>query len=513
MSQVKRPSFDEIHLEAGDVAKRVRPKPREQDAMTSREDLAAGEPNPPEEAPEASVADVSATAEPEVEEELPAVTEEQVPAPAEAPEPVEAAPGEPFRILIAGDFSGRSWRENAKASYTPRLVDRDNFDEVLAGMEVALDLSGIRLSFDELEDFHPDRLYEKIPLFRKLDQLVQEAPPAAKAAAQKSPPAVAPPGGLLDQIVTEQGWEPAPASRVSLEDANDLAAFIRRVSAGHVVPRESAEKQQRTAKRHELAGELMRRLLHDPRFQGLEAGWRGLFMLIRGLDTDGDLKIYILDITLPELVRGMDGIRETLGEMGRWAVIAGNFSFGQSRTDAAVLERLAGMAKSLGAPFLAEARPSGETPDQTWNALRRSRAARWIGLALPRFMLRLPYGKQTSAIDSFPFEEMRESEHSAYLWGNPAFFCAYLLGQSFLLRGWKLWPIERRIDNLPLHVYEKDGESVAKQCAEILMTEREAEQVLEAGFMPVAPLKNQDAALIVRFQSIAQPAAGLAGLS
>ena len=492
MSRVNKPGFADIRLETGDLTRR-------------------GEARPPA-GDQADVEDTSLTVEPEVEEEVPAAAAEETMEPEEAPEPREIEPGRPFRILIAGDFSGRAWRNDAPGSFRPHLVDRDNFDEVLAAMDVTLDLDGIPLSFAELEDFHPDRLYREIPLFRKLDQMIEKAaPPAAKAATQKSAPAVTPGAGLLDQIVAGQSDEPLPAARA--EDANDLASFIRRVSAGHTVAREAPEKQQRTAQRNELAAELMRRLLRDPRLQALEASWRALFMLIRGLDTDGDLKIYILDITLPELVRNLGAIEEKLAGMGPWAAIAGNFSFGQSRTDAAVLGRLAGLAKSLGAPFLAEARPPETAPEPEWIALRKSPAARWIGLALPRFMLRLPYGKKTSSIDSFPFEEMPESEHSAYLWGNPSFFCAYLLCQSFLLRGWKLWPIERRINHLPLHVYEQDGESVAKPCAEILMTEREAEQILDAGFMPLAPLKNQDAALIVRFQSIALPAAALAGLN
>jgi type VI secretion system protein ImpC len=138
-------------------------------------------------------------------------------------------------------------------------------------------------------------------------------------------------------------------------------------------------------------------------------------------------------------------------------------------------------------------------------------------MAMPRFLLRLPYGKDTSAIDSFPFEEMPQTdkapEHKAYLWGNPAFFCAYLLGKSFLAHGWKLNPLERRIDNLPMHVYHEDGESVAKPCAEVLLSEREAFKLLDAGFMPLASLKYEPSALVVRFQSIADPTAPLAGLS
>src|ERR1035438_9972196 len=79
-------------------------------------------------------------------------------------------PDRPFRILLAGDFSGRSWRDNPPRPFTPQRIDRDNFDDVLAAMKVSLNLQGINLSFRELEDFHPDRIYPSTPLFRDLDR-------------------------------------------------------------------------------------------------------------------------------------------------------------------------------------------------------------------------------------------------------------------------------------------------------------------------------------------------------
>src|SRR5262249_54199068 len=118
-----------------------------------------------------------------------------------------------------------------------------------------------------------------------------------------------------------------------------------------------------------------------------------------------------------------------------------------------------------------------------------------------------------SPIEAFPFEEMTGSEHAAYLWGNPAFLCAHLIGQSFAAREQGPRQLSRRIDGLPLHIYREDGEPVAKPCAEILMTERQAEDLLDAGYIPVASLKDQDGVLIVRYQSLAKPAAGLAGLT
>jgi type VI secretion system protein ImpC len=421
----------------------------------------------------------------------------------EEAEAVELDPDRPFRILLAGDFSGRSWRENPAGTFTPRRVDRDNFDEVLASMKVTLNFHGINLAFSELEDFHPDRIYQA-PVFQDLDRYLPAPPPPAAAA--RAPGS----GSLLDQLLDEQ--EPAPDAPVSVRDAEDLAGFIKRVSKGHLVPRPNATQQQRTAQRQALATELLQGILHHPRVQAMEAAWRAADMLVHGLDSDRDLQVYLLDITLPELVSEMSEVQKELRRKGPWALIAANYTFAQTELDAQVLHRLAALGRSLGAPFLAEAQLPGESTDQAWIDLRHSPDAPWIGLALPRFLLRLPYGKDTASIDSFPFEEMPKSEHGAYLWGNPAFLCAYLLGKSFLQQGWGMTRLERRVDGLPLYVYREDGEHVAKPCAEILMTEKDAETLLDAGFMPVASIKEQPAAMVVRFQSIAEPLVPLAGL-
>ncbi len=423
----------------------------------------------------------------------------------EEADPIELDPDRPFRVLLAGDFSGRSWRANSPAAFTPQRIDRDNFDDVLASMKVSLNLHGLNLTFREFEDFHPDRIYQH-PIFQDLDRHLPASTPPPAAISARAPSS----GSLLDQLVDEQ--EPEQDAPVSLQDAQDLVGFIQRVTKGHLVPRPDPTKEQRRAQRESLATEILQGILHHPRMQAIEGAWRAVDMLNRGLETDEDLHLYLLDITLPELVSEMSTVQAELRKKGPWGLIAGNYTFAQTELDAQVLRRLASLGSSVGAPFLAEAQLPREGTEQAWTDLRHSPEAPWIGLALPRFLLRLPYGKDTSAIESFPFEEMPKSEHGSYLWGNPAFFCAYLLGKSFLEQGWGMTRLERRIDGLPIHVYREDGEPVAKPCAEILMTEKEAESLLDAGFMPVASLKEQPAAMVVRFQSIAEPLAPLAGL-
>src|SRR5439155_25128880 len=128
----------------------------------------------------------------------------------DAPEAVELESDRPFRLLLAGDFSGR--REASPRSFKPQRIDRDNFDEVLERMKVAVDLPGMTLSFRELEDFHPDRIYRSASIFKKLDSV-------AAPSAQREAPA----SGLLYQILAEHEPDHRAAS---VKDADDLASFI-----------------------------------------------------------------------------------------------------------------------------------------------------------------------------------------------------------------------------------------------------------------------------------------------
>ena len=120
-------------------------------------------------------------------------------------------------------------------------------------------------------------------------------------------------------------------------------------------------------------------------------------------------------------------------------------------------------------------------------------------------MLRLPYGKKTDRTERFDFEEMPgKPRHSDYLWGNPAFACVYLIAQSFSEYGWDMRAgAIQNIEGLPLHVYQDDGESAIKPCAEILMLVQAAEAMIERGLMPLITMKDSDTVRVGMFQSIA----------
>ena len=207
--------------------------------------------------------------------------------------------------------------------------------------------------------------------------------------------------------------------------------------------------------------------------------------------------------------------------------------FEPSLEDVELLGRMAKVAAWAGAPFIAGASPrllgcdsALDLPDPqrwknqtlreaaaSWQSLRSSPEARFVGLALPRFLLRLPYGKDTEPAELFRFEEMPDpTAHENYLWGNPAFACALLLAESFAEHGWELRPgTISEITGLPIYIHTVEGEPRSLPCAEVLLTQTAAEEMMERGVMPLASLKDQPTVRLVRFQAIADPLSSLAG--
>ncbi|MFP4309691.1 MAG: type VI secretion system contractile sheath domain-containing protein [Desulfococcaceae bacterium] len=471
------------------------------------------------------------------------------------PESRSAEPAAPFRVLVAADLMGRSPRKPLELR-RPRLVDRDNLEDLLERLapELSLEISSgappVQLRFREMDDFHPDPLLD--PLEKWLDQhgdalrsVETEAPPksaeetATQEVAIEDPPSSqteAPPAteaGLLDQILdaSEGGQKsetrkPPPPKPLPNEVMESIVAPHRVAKPD---PRETLLQGNREAR----LGELLRRLLHHPEFQALESVWRGLRWLVRNVETDADFQIHVLDLSReeidePETAKAL--FRPEPGEP-HWTAVTALHFFHPTDDDVSILAHLAEEAAAAGTPFITGATDAwvgcgrlADTPDpddwadfpepQGWNELRARDDAGYLGLALLRFLLRLPYGAKTDPVDELSdFEEMANPpRHEDHLWGHPGLACAKLLCDAFRRSGWGFRPGEvLDIDGLPVFVYQRDGESVATPTAEFYLTERAATRILKAGFMPLLSFKHQDRIRLARFQSIAAPVVGSVG--
>ena len=476
---------------------------------------------------------------------------------------IDAAPepDTPFQVLIMGDFTGRASRGVVEPvlGRRPILVDRDEIETLPAslGVNLRLPLSGdhgaeLHLSFSELEDFHPDRLYEKCELFpalramrRRLENpeslkqttdeilggLIAETRPEPKASSSIIT------GSLLDQIADEAD-DPAPARGARPRDP--LLAYVRDLVAPHLVPGQDPKQKELLAQLDAEAGRQMRALLHNPLFQNLEAAWRGLEYVVRNVETDSQLKIYILDISKAELLADL-AVASDLRLTGLFHLFAAAppnaepFSllgcdcyFRPWIDDIELLARIAMLADFAGAPLLAAADPSllgvkhpenlghddeWETENPVWDELRSLPEARRIGLTLPRLMLRQPYGKDSSPLEKFKFEEMPEgTTHAHYLWGNGMFPAVALICQSFSEEKWNMRPGQfQDIHGVPVHTWKEYGNVELKPCAEVLLTLNAAETMISLGLMPLLTMKGTDRVRIGMFQSIAKPSTPLEG--
>lgn len=464
--------------------------------------------------------------------------------------------GPPFRIGVLADFSGGR-RADAGGPVVP--VDRDRFDALMARLSPGLTLSWpgretdtppLTFTFRSLDDFDPDHLLAT-EAFRPLrDARRRLADPATfRATAEQlgllAPPAQAPapppppvdPGGpsLLDQVLAQTPTRP-------VED-RAWRSYLDRITAPHVQAGRDPRQDELVAGVDAVLSQRLRDLLHHPAFQALEAAWRGLDRLTRELETGDDLTIDLIDVSRAALEadlvsttpldrtatfrRLVDDTAE-VDEARPWDLLVADLTFEPTERDAALFWRLGQIARLARAPLIASASPRwlgcrslAETPDpddwspprvDAWADLRRADEAPYLGLVLPRVVLRLPYGSETVPIDTFRFEELGPSpDHEHYLWGPPALVVALLIGRA-VNQGGRDWgpAYDPELGDLPLPLVSTESGSTALPCAEVLLGQRAVDWVLDAGLMPLVSLRNRDAVRLAQLRSISDPPAALA---
>jgi type VI secretion system protein ImpC len=429
----------------------------------------------------------------------------------------------PMRLLLLADFSAKPASQKPPLADRPsHRIDLESFDVVMRRLGPQLKLAAGEISFASLDDFHPEQLYARLPLFQDLREARSRPLQSASAA------------GLLDQLlgksnVTRPGAHSPAKSQAA---AQGLDQLIRNLVAPHIVPDQTASLQAQHAAVDSVITEQLRRLLHDPAFQSLEAAWRGVQWLIENLELDDQLELHLFDVSREELLTDIvaskgqlaqTGLHRALAERWRdqpggqsWSALIGLYRFGASGVDVGLLAALGLLAAQAGGAWLAGADLSLSNLAQpelaNWQALRKSEAAPWIGLAAPRVLLRLPYGKNSDPVAGFAFEEFDATPvHEEFLWGNGALAVALLIGRSFNARGWDFEPgDEREIGDLPAFTFLHEGERELQACAEHYRGEEAGLAMLATGLMPLMSHRHRNAVTLMRMQSVAEPAQALA---
>jgi type VI secretion system protein ImpC len=363
----------------------------------------------------------------------------------------------------------------------------------------------------------------------------ERAPTEAAAVTQQE-------GSLLDQVITETRIGRDEEQRE--QSRRQIATLIEEVMKGTVRVSKDLEAMinARIADIDELLSRQLNEIVHAPELQRLEASWRGLHYLVHQSETSTTLKIRVLNVSKDDLRRDLERAsefdqsalfrkvyEEEFGMFGGapFGALIGDYEFGRHPQDIALLEKISQVAAAGHAPFIAAASPQLFNLDSfselgvprdlakifdtveyaKWKSFRESEDSRYVGLALPHILMRLPYGPETVRVEAFNFtEDVDGKDHSKYLWGNAAYAFGSRLTDAFAKYNWcaAIRGVEGGglVEGLPTHTFRTDEGEVALKCpTEIAITDRREKELSDLGFIPLVHCKGTDYAAFFGAQS------------
>ena len=292
----------------------------------------------------------------------------------------------------------------------------------------------------------------------------------------------------------------------------------------------------------------LREVMHHERFQKLEGTWRGLHYFVMNSETSTTLKLKLFNASKKEVAKDLSKAVEFdqsqtfkkiyEGEFGSpggepYGALIGDYEFTNHPDDMEFLSNMSNVAAAAFCPFLTAADPSlfgfenwselSKPRDLSkifdsaeyikWRAFRDSEDSRFVCLAMPRVLSRLPYGAETKPIEEFSYEELdaaKKPETDDYTWMNAAYVLGTRLTNAFAQYGWctAIRGAEGggRVEGLPVHLTTTDDGDIDMQCpSEIAITDRREAELSGLGFMPLSHYKGTDFAVFFGGQSAQRP--------
>lgn len=360
------------------------------------------------------------------------------------------------------------------------------------------------------------------------------------------PPEIAVETGLLEQIIQEGRMVRDESQKGWARDV--LGEFAKQIMEGTVVISKDTELMinARIAQIDRMISQQLNEIMHHQEFQKLEASWRGLNYLVLQSETGDMMKLKVMNISKRDLLKDMEKASEfdqstlfkkiyedEFGMFGgaAFGAIIGDYEFGNHPQDLSLLEKLSGVAAAAHAPFISAASPTmfnwdsftelGGPRDLSkifqsveyakWKSFRDSEDSRYVALALPHILMRLPYGQANVPVETFNYEEdVDGTDHGKYLWGNAAYALGTRLTEAFANYHWcaAIRGVEGGglVQGLPVHTFRTDEGDVALKCpTEIAITDRREKEFADLGFIPLLHCKGTDYAAFFSTQSANRP--------
>jgi len=354
----------------------------------------------------------------------------------------------------------------------------------------------------------------------------------------------APTGGLLDNII----------SQTSLSQEDETYGVVKS-GVGALISEmlkseNEAEKVNKSIVDRMIAeidakiSAQMDEILHNEKFQALESRWRGLYMLVERTDFRQNIQMEIINVSKAELLEDFEecldltqsGLYKHVytagyGQFGGGPVgtIIADYELSPSNMDMKFLSKVSSIAAMSHAPFISSAGPKffgldsfEGLPDlkdmqdvmsspqfAAWRGFRESEDSRYVGLTLPRFLLRAPYDPEDNPISKFVYKEDVSASHEDYLWGNTVYAFASKLTDSFANFRWCTNIIGPNsggaVKDLPVHTFDSMGDIEMKIPTEVLVSDRREYELSEQGFIPLTMRKGSNNAAFFAANSAQMP--------
>ncbi len=348
-------------------------------------------------------------------------------------------------------------------------------------------------------------------------------------------------GSLVEEMLATAGFADSELDVAK----SGLVAFLRTAIADAKSPKlHKSVLEQQIAEIDKRMGRQIDEILHNPAVQKLESSWRGLKLLIDRTDFRSNIELKILNVSKQDMLADFQDAAEreqsglfqqvyykeldTFGGTPYGAIIA-NYEMSALPQDLELLQEASAVAAVAHCPFIAAADPKFFQLDSftqlpsikdipsvfkspayaKWRSFRESDDSRNLGLVMPRFLLRLPYGETTVPVKNFTYNEQVSDDHGQYLWGNAVFAFATRLTESFAKYGWCANIIGPQaggaVEDLPVYNFESMGETTQKIPTEVMIPDEHGLAFSDAGFIPLMMRKESDNAAFFAACSAQQP--------